>query len=92
MTGGGPANKGGGEDEEDRIVSRGEEDGRGGAEKDGGEALGSKGKLTLAEQTRPIMGGLILLDDAVEVNCTFETLVRLQKTAAAGEVSDILFR
>jgi len=56
------------------------------------EALGSKGKLTLAEQTRPIMGGLILLDDAVEVNCTFETLVRLQKTAAAGEVSDILFR
>lgn len=56
------------------------------------EALGSNGKLTLAEQTRPIMGGLILCDEAVEVNCTFETLVRLQKTAAAGEVSDILFR
>lgn len=56
------------------------------------EALGSKGKLTLAEQTRPTMGGLILRDEAVEVNCTFETLVRLQKTAAAGEVSDILFR
>lgn len=55
------------------------------------KALGSRGKLTLAMQTRPMAGGLILSDGAVEINCSFETLVRLQKTAAAGEVANILF-
>lgn len=56
------------------------------------EALGRKGRLTLAVQTRPMAGGLILSDGTVEINCSFETLVRLQKTAAAGEVANILFR
>ena len=55
------------------------------------EMLGDKGRLTLATQTRPMAGGLILSDGAVEINCSFETLVRLQKTAAAGEVANILF-
>ena len=40
------------------------------------ERLGD-GHLTLSVQTRPIRGGLILSDGDVEVNCTFETLVRL---------------
>jgi V/A-type H+-transporting ATPase subunit E len=54
------------------------------------EAL-PKGNLTLSEQTRPIRGGFILSDGAVEVNCAFETLVRLQRSEISGEVADILF-
>lgn len=49
------------------------------------------GTLTLAEETRPIRGGFILSDASVEVNCTFETLVRLQKGEIAGEVAKSLF-
>ena len=56
------------------------------------QALGEKGKLTLSEQTRPIRGGLILSDRDVEVNCTFEALVRLQRSEISGEVANILFQ
>lgn len=54
------------------------------------EALGN-GNLTLSEQTRPMRGGFILSDGAIEVNCTFETLVRLQRGEIAGEVASVLF-
>ena len=49
------------------------------------------GQMTLSEQTRPMAGGLILSDGAVEVNCSFETLVRLQRGKIAGEVANVLF-
>ena len=49
------------------------------------------GGLTLAEETRPMDGGFILSDGAVEVNCTFDTLIRLQRGALAGEVAKALF-
>ena len=49
------------------------------------------GELTLAEETRPMDGGFILSDGAVEVNCTFDTLIRLQRGALAGEVAKVLF-
>lgn len=49
-------------------------------------------RLTLAADTAPIRGGFILRDRNVEVNCAFETLVRLQKTETAGAVAKILFR
>jgi V/A-type H+-transporting ATPase subunit E len=54
-------------------------------------ALGGKGKLTLSDETRPIRGGFILVNGSVEVNCTFETLVRLQRGEIAGEVAKQLF-
>ena len=54
-------------------------------------ALLGSGMLTLSEHTRPIRGGFILSDDEVEVNCTFETLVRLQREKLEKEVADILF-
>ncbi|MEQ2456407.1 V-type ATP synthase subunit E [Flavonifractor hominis] len=54
------------------------------------ERLGD-GHLTLSEQTRPIRGGLILSDGDVEVNCTFETLVRLQRGELDREVAKVLF-
>ena len=48
-------------------------------------------KLALSTQSAPIRGGFILKDKNVEVNCTFETLVRLQKADTAGEVAKLLF-
>ena len=49
------------------------------------------GKLSLADETRPIKGGFILKNGNVEVNCAFETLVRLQKSETAGKVAKMLF-
>lgn len=49
------------------------------------------GKLILSEQTRPIKGGFILKNGNVEVNCTFDTLVRLQKAETTGLVAKKLF-
>lgn len=47
--------------------------------------------LVLSKETRPIKGGFILKDQNVEVNCTFDTLVRLQKAETAGAVAKKLF-
>ena len=55
------------------------------ANKDGGK------KLTLSGETRSIQGGFILCSENVEVNCAFDTLVRLQKAETAGEVVKKLF-
>ena len=55
------------------------------------EKLGGSGRLTLSEESRPMDGGFILSDGAVEVNCTFDTLIRLQRGALAGEVAKVLF-
>lgn len=54
------------------------------------QKLGS-GKLTLSQETQPIQGGFILRDERMEVNGTFETLVRLQKAETAGAVAKKLF-
>jgi V/A-type H+-transporting ATPase subunit E len=55
------------------------------------KANGGKKKLTLSKETRDIPGGFILKDENVEVNCTFDTLVRLQKAETAGAVVKKLF-
>ena len=49
------------------------------------------GKLTLAEETREIDGGLILRDGKVEVNCAFETQLRVLREDMTAEVAAILF-
>ena len=49
------------------------------------------GRLTLSGETRSIRGGLVLSDGDVEVNCTFETLVRLQRGELDREISKLLF-
>ena len=51
----------------------------------------TNGSLTLSEESRPMKGGFILQDGKVEVNCAFETLVRLQRTEMAGQVAKVLF-
>ena len=50
------------------------------------------GQLTLSEKTRPMRGGFIMADDNVEVNCTFETLVRLQREKLERDVANVLFK
>ena len=48
-------------------------------------------KLTLAKETRPIRGGFILKSGRVEINCSFEMLLQLEKTRSGAEVAAILF-
>lgn len=55
------------------------------------ELLGAKGGLKLSEEVRPLKGGLVLQGDRVEVNCSFETLVRLQREETAALVAQVLF-
>ena len=50
------------------------------------------GMLTLAEETRDIRGGFIMVDGDVEINCAFETLVRLQREQMEKKVADVLFQ
>ena len=50
------------------------------------------GMLTLAEETRDIKGGFIMVDGDVEINCAFETLVRLQREQMEKKVADALFQ
>ena len=55
------------------------------------ELLRRKGKLTLAEDTRPMEGGLTLRSGSVEVNCAFETELRVLRENMASEIAAILF-
>ena len=48
-------------------------------------------KIALSKETADIRGGFLLKGKNVEVNCAFETLVRLQKTETAGAVAKLLF-
>lgn len=57
----------------------------------GSALLTGTAMLTLSQRTAPIRGGLILADGAVEVNCAFETLIRLAKNDLSGQVAKVLF-
>lgn len=49
------------------------------------------GSLTVSPETADIQGGFLLRDGSVEVNCAFETLLRLQKAETAGLAARQLF-
>ena len=49
------------------------------------------GGLTLSAETRPIAGGVILREGRMEVNATFDTLIRLNRDKLSGEVAELLF-
>ena len=56
------------------------------------EELKSSGsRLTLSEETRPIVGGLILSQGRIEVNCALDTLADLHRSELAGEAARLLF-
>ena len=48
--------------------------------------------LTVSEETRPMDGGFILRDGRIEVNCTFDTPIRLRRDELAGQVAKVLFQ
>lgn len=47
--------------------------------------------LTLSQETRDMAGGLTLRDGSVEVNCAFETQLRVLREEMAAQVAGILF-
>ena len=49
------------------------------------------GQLTLSGETANSPGGFILRNGSIEVNCAYDTLIRLQKTETAGQVARQLF-
>lgn len=53
--------------------------------------LVNKGDVKLSSETRAMPAGFIMLDGDVEINCDFDTLVRLQRNELELEVSGILF-
>lgn len=57
----------------------------------GSALLNGTAMLTLSDEQRPILGGLVLSDGEVEINCTFDTLVRMQRESMAAEVAKVLF-
>ena len=52
---------------------------------------GKPAALTLSAETAEIDGGLLLRDQSSEVNCTFETLLRLSREELASQAAAILF-
>ena len=49
------------------------------------------GAMTLSKETRDMEGGLILREGSVEVNCAFETELRVLRESMAAEIAAILF-
>ena len=54
-------------------------------------ALGKGMALPLGKETRDMAGGLILRDGSVEINCAFETQMRVLRESMASDVAALLF-
>lgn len=54
--------------------------------------LGKRGNLTLADETREMQGGVILAEGSMEINCTYETILRQLRDELSGEVAALLFQ
>ncbi|MDF2591074.1 MAG: H+transporting two-sector ATPase subunit [Clostridia bacterium] len=52
---------------------------------------GKKGNLKLSDETRDIMGGFVLKAKGVEINYSFEALLRMDRDEIEPEVAAILF-
>ena len=52
---------------------------------------GLEGKLTLAEETREMVGGFVLKEGNVEVNCTVDIMLELIRGELAAQVAQVLF-
>ena len=48
--------------------------------------------LTLSEETRPIVGGLILTQGRIEMNCTLDALAARSRTELSAEAARLLFQ
>lgn len=52
---------------------------------------GRTARLSLSSETAEIEGGFLLRDQTSEVNCSFETLLRLGREELAGQAASLLF-
>ena len=71
------------------IFSKGDRDRVGEEAVEKANAAGAH--LTLSDETRPLRSGFILKSGRVEINCAFETLVRLQRGQCAAQTAKLLF-
>ena len=55
------------------------------------KAAGHPGKLTLGEETRAIMGGVIVREGDIEVNCSVEALIDQNRNDLALQVAEVMF-
>lgn len=55
-------------------------------------ALKDGAAFTLSQETRELNGGLVLKDGKVELNCSFDTQLRLLRESMAADVAAILFQ
>lgn len=55
------------------------------------KGLGKKGELKLSTEKREFKGGYVLAKNGVEINYTFEALVKLMRDELEAEVAGILF-
>lgn len=53
---------------------------------------GKKGEVTLSEESRDIQGGFILQLAGVEMNCSFESLLEMNRDELEPEIADLLFK
>jgi len=54
-------------------------------------AAGKSGNLRLSDETRPFSGGVVLVGKNVELNCTFDSTLKLIRDDIEAEVASILF-
>lgn len=56
------------------------------------EKVGKKGNIKLSDETRNISGGFILKSQGVEINNSFESVIRLYRDEIEPKVAEIFFR
>ncbi len=56
------------------------------------EASGRKGNIKISDETRNISGGFILKSQGVEINNSFEAVIRLYRDEIEPKVAEIFFR
>lgn len=76
---------------EEIILSKGDHTRVGALVVSKANAIMKGAQLTLSKDTAEIDGGLILREGNVEVNCAFETQLRVLRDEVAAEVAGILF-
>lgn len=53
--------------------------------------LGKKGSLKLSSETQTMMGGFILQSKDLEINSTFDSLIKVQREELESQIAKILF-
>ena len=56
------------------------------------EKRGASGALTLSGEKRPMAGGFVLKRQGVEINCSYEAILRESRASLEAQVASMLFR